>query len=167
VTNNTAFKDIDLHYLDELEPENTNRNTNVDYVVATASTFYLVELKTDTASLKKADQLIYYAYYARKPFAELFEFFESLSHKKWKEGLAYFSKQYHMAFNKDIEVDIHNKIIKVLYIGPDRIEKTDEYKKLKTLLGNNLAGFISLENFANHIENDPELSILLRTINKD
>jgi hypothetical protein len=149
----------------------SKHNTNVDYLLASKDNYYLVELKTDTRSFKETSQLLYYLYYVEQPFKALYEFFRDELAKpknqdpKWKNGLSYLKSNYYNQFACEIEDNL-NKKLNIIYLGPSAIERTQEYKILKEILGDYLI-FVSLKQFSEEIEGDNILKELLIEIDKE
>ena len=152
-----------------LEKRATNHNTNVDYLLASKSTFYFVELKTDSNSFKKPSQLLYYAHYIDQPYADLYNFFKDNlavdnQDPKWKDGLDYLQRTYKSSFSSDIESNLNNEL-KLIYLAPSKVEKLKEYQLFKKQLGEKLI-FMSLKDFGSLIDDDDVLSDLLIEIDK-
>jgi len=169
------YPEFPLQSLKKIKGKLNWRNTNVDYLLASKDTFYFVELKTDAKSFKKDSQLSYYSYYSKKPFKELFEFFQELADpinhldKKWKVGFDYLNDKYKESFDVKLDENL-NKDIKIIYLVPSTIINNKKYKKqrekLEEELGKKLI-FVSLKDFANKISNDENLKSLLEEIDEE
>jgi len=165
------FIDTTKEKIDKLETVETRHNTNVDYLLASEKTFYLVELKTDPQSFKEDSQLIYYSHYSGKKFKDLYAFFVELAEtqkKKWKTGLEYLNKKYEDHFKEKLENNC-NKEIKIIYLVPSAIINNEKYKKEKEKLEDELGEetFVSLTEFADKISGDKQLKLLLKEIDKE
>lgn len=154
--------------VESLKVRNTNHNTNVDYLLATKDTFYLVEFKTDSKSFSHTEQLLYYAYYITKnnTFSELHDFFKckltegNNQDPKWKDGYKYLNENYKKHFARNI-VEDKTKKLKLIYLAPSHIIDLPEYGHFTNYLGKEKLEFVSLKEFAELIDNDTELKDLL------
>lgn len=157
--NNMKFLKTIEKGINNLKPVGTMHNTNVDYLLASEKFFYFVELKTDVESFKKDSQLIYYSYYSRKEFKDLYDFFKQLKKtqkKKWEAGFKYFNDNFDGKLDREI---------KIIYLGPKAIKETKEYKKLENELKDKLI-FVSLSDFANKITDNGNFKKLLKDIDE-
>jgi hypothetical protein len=159
---------MSLDEIHNLEKTDTNQNTNVDYLLASANTFYFVELKTDLHSVDKDSQLIYYAHYSNKNFSELYNFFKynlangKNQNKKWKTGLEYLLDKYLHSFNQHLEHSL-NKEIKIVYLGPDKIES--KLQNVNQILGKDIFTSVTFKQFNKHVS-DIDLQEILTIISK-